>query len=122
LTSTPFGTLKVRCYRVQAVGTVDVRGRTGDELRRVWRLTLTRHTRGDPKTGQPDLITAGIDQNVRGLDVFVNQLTLMHMFERGGETQGNPEESRYLDRSVEEPVERVSSRIAEDQHRLTVVV
>jgi hypothetical protein len=44
------------------------------------------------------------------------------MFERAGETQSNPEESRYLDRSVEEPVERVSTRIAEDQHRLTVVV
>ena len=80
------------------------------------------HTRGNPKTCQPDLITAGSDQNVRGLDVFVNQLTLMHMFERGGETEGNPEELRYLDRSVEKPVERVSTRIAEDQHRLTVVV
>ena len=52
----------------------------------------------------------------------MNELTLMQMFERRGKTEGNPEESRYLDRSVEEPVERVSSRIAEDEHQLTVVV
>jgi hypothetical protein len=41
----------------------------------------------------------------------VNQLTLMQMFERRGKTEGNPEESRYLDRSVEEPVERVSVQL-----------
>jgi hypothetical protein len=99
-----------------------VRERPGDELRRGRRLTLTWHTRGDPKACQPDLITAGIDQSVRGLDVFVNQLTLMHMFECRGETERNPEESRYRDPSVEKSVERVSSRIAEDKRLLTVVV
>jgi hypothetical protein len=80
------------------------------------------HTRGNPKTCQPDLITAGSDQNVRGLDVFVNQLTLMHMFECRGETDGNPEDTRYLYRSMEQPVERFSSRMPEDKHLLTVVV
>jgi hypothetical protein len=44
------------------------------------------------------------------------------MFERGSQTEGNPEESRYVYRSVETPVEGVSSRIAEDEHLLTVVV
>jgi len=79
------------------------------------RLTLTRHTRGNPRTCQPDLITAGSDQNVRGRDVFVNQLTLMHMCECRGETDRNPEDTRYLYRSVEQPVERFSSRMPRGQ-------
>lgn len=48
--------------------------------------------------------------------------TLMQMFERSGETDGNLEDTRYLSRSVEKPVETFSSRIAEEKHLLPVVV
>src|SRR5262249_5932124 len=98
-----------------------VRERTGDELRRHRWLTLTRHTRGDPKTGKPDLITAGIDQNVRWLDVFVNQLTLMQMSECCCETESDSEATPDLHRSVNKTIERFASTIVKDEHPLVVV-
>ncbi len=99
-----------------------VRQRTGDELRSRQRLTLTRHTRCDSKTGEPNLIAAGIDQNVGWFDVFVNQLTMVQTCERRCETDGNPEETRQLYRCAAKPVERFSSRIAEDKRLLSVVL
>src|SRR5262249_1198673 len=98
-----------------------VRERTADELRRRRRLTLTRHTRGHPKTRKPDLITAGIDQNVRWLDVFVNQLTLMHMSECRCKTECDSETTPNFHRSVDKTIERFASTILKDEHPLIVV-
>src|SRR5262249_30026981 len=98
-----------------------VRERTRDVLRRRRRLTLTRHTRGDPKTCKPDLIIAGIDQNVRWLDVFVNQLMLMKMSECCGQTECDSEATSYLHRSVNQTIERCASTILKDEYQLVVV-
>jgi hypothetical protein len=44
------------------------------------------------------------------------------MFERGCETDRDSEDTPYLNRCLENPVERVSTRVAEHEHLSTVVV
>jgi hypothetical protein len=67
------------------------------------------------------MIIAGIDQNVRWLDVFVNQLTLMQMSECCCETECDSEATPHLHRSVNKTIERFASTILKDEHLLVVV-
>ena len=56
--------------------------RPGDHLRRRRRLALARQTRGDAKAGEPGVAGDGVHQNIRRLDVLMDEAALMEPCER----------------------------------------
>ena len=60
----------------------------GNDFRRRRHLTLARQSGRDAKAGEPH-VAGVVDEHVLGLDVFVDQTTLVSMAERRCQVDGN---------------------------------
>jgi len=74
--------IEVAAGIVRAVHTAGLFGRhvgerSGDELGRLGRLAFARKPRSDPKAHEPDPTDGGVNQDIGGLHVFVDQRSLM---------------------------------------------
>ena len=63
--------------------------RARDHLRRCRRLVLAGQTRGDAEAGQPDAAAGGVDQDIGGLEVLVDQPARMQPADRRRERHRN---------------------------------
>jgi hypothetical protein len=76
----------------------------GDELASFSSLALTGKPRGDTKSPQPALAGDGVYQNIRRLDVFVDNSTLMQLTDCLGkancETQEKPQVQRLTEQLI----------------------
>src|ERR1700686_4608702 len=98
--------------------------RAGNDLRRRGRLALLRQPRRDPESGEPD-VAGVIDEDVRGLDVLVDEAVPVDLAKRRRQSDGNAQEPSQLERlppaAVEDPIEELASRVLEYEHRAPFV-
>src|SRR6516225_9010601 len=85
------------------------------------RLALPRQARSDAEPGQPHLAGRLVEQDVRGLYIFVNEAALVEFAEIRGNTDSQGQEASDLHWPTEQPVERLAARILKHQHRPTGV-
>ena len=64
--------------------------RSGDNLRRRGRLPLAWQARGEAKAGQPGIAPRGVRDDVRRLDVAVEELSCVEAAQRLGDGDGQP--------------------------------
>ena len=69
-----------------------------------------------PKPGQPDRAGFGVDQDVGGLDVLVDEAAPVDIAERRRHADGEAQEASHLHRRAENPVERLAAGVLEHQH------
>src|ERR1700726_534643 len=92
--------------------------RAGNDLRRRGHLALLRQPRRDPESGEPD-VAGVIDEDVRGLDVLVDEAVPVDLAKRRRQSNGNAQEPSQLERlpAVEDAIEELASRVLEYEHR-----
>jgi hypothetical protein len=87
--------------------------RPGDHLRRRRGLAFPWQTRGDAKAGKPGLAGDGIHQNIRRLDVLMDEAALVNLSKGRGETDGEGQEASQRHRLSEQPMERLAAGVLE---------
>ncbi len=96
--------------------------RSGDHLGRLGDLMLARQPRGDAEACEPGGTARHIYQDIRRLDVLVDQVSLMDVPERGRERDGDAQELRRFQRMTEQSIERLATGILEHQRRPVVAM
>src|SRR6185295_7921167 len=93
--------------------------RARDRLGRLRRLSLARKSRGNPEAGQPRLTSCGVDQDVRGLDVFVDDPSSVYLTKCPSKTSGEPQKEAQLQSRFRGwmPTERVADRKLGEESR-----
>src|SRR5262245_3615102 len=81
---------------------------------------LTGHTRGDTEAGQPGAAALDVYEHVRGLDVFMDQTSVVYPAERTHERDRNAQEFRDDQRFSEQSVEEFAAGIFENQRDATI--
>src|SRR5215475_5320154 len=66
--------------------------RSGYELGWLGRLSFAREARSYSKTRQPGMTARGVNKDIRGLQIFVDQRPLVELPECGCETNGQAQE------------------------------
>jgi hypothetical protein len=100
-----------------------VRERPGDHLGRGGRLALARQKRSNAEPRQPRAAVCSIHQDIRRLDVLMNETSLMHAAQRPRQTDRDVQKMRYLQRSAQQQsIERRSAGILEHQRPAAVIV
>jgi hypothetical protein len=86
--------------------------RASNRLGRVGRLPLAWQSRGNPEARQPRLACRGVDQDVRGFDVLVNDASAVRLAQSRRKTGGEPQEEAQLHRRFRGrmPTERAADR------------
>jgi hypothetical protein len=67
-------------------------------LRRRRRLALAWQARGDAKADKPDLAGCGVHQNIRRLDVLMDETALVNLSQRRGDADGKTQKQPNLPR------------------------
>jgi hypothetical protein len=70
--------------------------RSGNDLRRRRVLALAWQTRGDAKAGKPGVAVDGIHQNIRRLDVLMDEAALVNLNNRRGDAHREAQKHRNL--------------------------
>ena len=70
--------------------------RPGDHLRRRRGLALAWQTRGDAKAGQPGVAGDGVHQNIRRLDVLMDEAALVNLSQRRSDADGEAQKRHDL--------------------------
>src|SRR5215472_15920049 len=78
---------------------------------------LARQTRGNAEAGEPGRAARHVHQDIRWLDVLVDQAPPMDVLERRSDSEGDMQDLSYLKRPPQQPVERLAARICEHQGR-----
>jgi Cys-tRNA synthase (O-phospho-L-seryl-tRNA:Cys-tRNA synthase) len=63
-----------------------------------------------------------VNKDIRGLQVFVDQRSLVQLAERAREADGEVQKPRHFHRSLNESMERLTTGIIQHKHRLVVVL
>ncbi len=95
--------------------------RAGDDLQGQGRRPFARKARGDPEAGQPGPAGPGVDQEVLGLDVLVDDAPFVQLAQGAGHADGEPEEASQLAGSIEQGAKRNRRHVLEDQRRTAFV-
>jgi hypothetical protein len=74
---------------------------------RLWRLALALKPRSDTKAHQPALAGDRVHHNIGGLDVLVDNGTLMQVINRGRKADSQTQRKRYVQRLAEQFIERL---------------
>ena len=82
---------------------------------------LTRQTGGHTEAGKPDSIVSNVHKNIRRLQVFMNEASLMHPSEDSRQRNSDAQEFRYLQWLAEQSIERLSAWILQHQRHAVVV-
>jgi len=85
----------------------------------VRRLPFARETRGEAEPGQPHLAGRLVEQDVRWLDIFVNEPALVKSAESGGNSDGEAQKASHLHGRADQPVDRLTPLVFEHQRRPT---
>jgi hypothetical protein len=86
----------------------------------VWR---SRQKRSNAEPRQPRAAVCSIHQDIRRLDVLMNETSLMHAAQRPRQTDRDVQKMRYLQRSAQQQsIERRSAGILEHQRPAAVIV
>ena len=76
---------------------------------------------GKAKAGEPYVaINAGYE-DIRRLDVLVDEAALVNLTHGGREGDGEAQEAAYLQGTLEQPRERLAARILQHQHVAAVL-
>ena len=95
--------------------------RAGDDLRRGRYQMLARQARSDAEPGQPYAAAFPVHQDIRRLDVLVDQTAGMHPADGDGERNRDAQESRHIQgTAAEKPVERLAAGILQHQGHTSV--
>ena len=89
--------------------------RSGDHFGRLWSSMLSRQTRSNAEPGEPCALASRVHQDIRWLDVLVDDASLMHLADRGHEWNGDAQELRHPERHAQEAIERLAPRVFEHQ-------
>ena len=84
--------------------------RPGDHLRRRRGLALAWQTRGDAKAHEPDLAGDGVHQNVRRLDVLMDEAALVNLSKRRSDADREAQKRRSLPGPPQELQQGLASR------------
>ena len=76
--------------------------RPRDHLGRRGGLALARQTRRDTEARQPDAAGRGVDEDIGGLDVLVDETPRVHPAERGCKRDRDAQEMRHVHRAARE--------------------
>src|SRR5208282_1035026 len=98
-----------------------VRERAGEELGWCRRLPLAEKARGGTKTRQSDRAHRVAHEDVRGIDVSMDEAAFMQPAERGGQRLRQAEKRRHRHRGTREPVKEVATRVVEHQDGAVVL-
>ena len=79
-------------------------------------MPLPWKSRCDAETSEPYLSARAVHQDVRRLDLLVDEAALMDAAQGRGDADGEAQEASHLHRRAQDPVERIASRILEQQH------
>ena len=96
--------------------------RAGDNLGRRRRLVLAGQPRGDAKARQPDAAAGGVDQDIGGLEVLMNQPARVRLPDGLCQRNGNAQERFNLEGRAGHPVERPAARILEHQQHPSALI
>ncbi len=89
--------------------------RPGQNLRRLQNLAFPWRQRRAAEAGEEHPI-AGIDENIRGFDVFVNQPTGVRLRKDARDRDGQRQEFRQLTALTDAALERLTAGILQKQH------
>ena len=78
--------------------------RTGNRFRRCRRLALARQSGRDAKAGEA-YVAGAVNEYIFGLDIFVDQTTLVGMAERRCQVNGKAQEMRQIERVFPIPLQ-----------------
>ena len=92
----------------------DIGKGAGNALRRRGRLTLARQSRGDAKSGEPD-IAVGIDEHIRRFDVLVDKTAPMDLANDCRKVDGEPQELDQFESLVEKAIKGLAAIVL--QHK-----
>ncbi len=93
--------------------------RSGDHLGRLRSSMLPGQARSNPEPGEPRALAGRVHQDIRWLDVLVDETSLVHLADRGHEWNGDVQELRHLKGLAQEPIERLAPGILEHQRHST---
>jgi hypothetical protein len=96
--------------------------RAGDDLWRRGRLTLARQSRGNAEAQQSDCAALRFDEDIGGLEIFVDEAAGMQARKRGRKGDGNAQELRQLQGLTEQTIQELTTRVGEHQHRAAIKV
>ncbi len=85
-------------------------------------MALARLATGDAESHEADRAGARIDQHVRRLDVLVHDAALVQLRQRGRQCAGHAQEKTCLHRLLDEVIERLASRVCQQQQQATVTM
>ena len=94
--------------------------RPGDELRRFGCLPLAREARRDSKAGEPGRSIAAVHQNIGGLNVLVDQTSLVHLADDCSDIDSKAQEPLNSQGRIQEAAEQLASGVFEYQNSLAV--
>jgi hypothetical protein len=79
-------------------------------------LALAWQTRRNAEAGQPRTAARDVDQDIGRLEVLMDQPSSVHLTYRRRESNGDMQELAYLHRPAEQPLERLTAGVLEQQH------
>ncbi len=89
--------------------------RTGDDLGWLGCLTFAPQARGNPEAHQPHPAGRGVDQEIRWLDVLVDDALRVQLAQGEREAHRQAQKEAELHRRPQQPVQRFAAGIVEDQ-------
>ena len=95
--------------------------RPGDHLRRRRGLALARQTRGDAEAHEPDLAGDRVHQNIRRLDVLVDEAALVNLTKRRSDADREAQKRRDLPGPPHEPQQGLAAGVLDQERKPPLV-